>query len=75
MGYTACSERKHSLNHLDRSLEECERVEREGRQVDKIHMSVEATIEAKVAEFGRDALGVWTVIAENRNRNGGLQRL
>jgi hypothetical protein len=47
------------------------RIERDSGQVNKIHVTIEATIEAKVAKIGWDPIGIGAVIAEHGYRDFG----
>lgn len=48
------------------------RVEREGGEIDQVDVPVEATVEAEVAQVGRDAVEVRTVVAANRDGDASL---
>ena len=47
-------------------------VERDGREIDEVDVTVEAAVEAEVAEVGGDAIEVGRVVAEDGNGDAGF---
>ena len=60
--------------HLRRSIrcdggQDVNRIQRHSGKIDQVYMPVEAPIEAKVAEFGRNPFMIWSVVAADRDRH------